>query len=677
MDCEEQCAQWSLYFATNPLPFALFKLTGPAGAGQKATLCYGNPALAKLLDLTPAGLQNVSFTAAATPTHLPCLFRVDTNAIHQPAATEKLNLSQEELIAVAGEIAQGGGTRNLLLFCSQRQKYVRATLYQQAPGLCACFLLDITGEIKDRLRLEEQQSEINALLAAFPGGLFKYEATRGGKFTFIGEQMLKTLGYTEAEFRTKFNNCFDDMVYVEDREKVLQSIEDQIKNSDFDTCEYRVETKSGALKWFYDVGHLVKDPQGKRWFYVVIVDIDDRKRLEVEREQKEKLQAALLASESSNRAKSMFLSNVSHDMRTPLNGVIGYTELALVTQDQPRMLDYLRKIKDSSRILLDLIQDTLDLSTIETGSYVLHKQPVSCAEVVRGIVTAVEPAARDKNITFTVDNSKAIMADIDIDIHRVQEILLNLLNNAVKFTAPGGKVELIIECVGATETVVHDKLMVRDTGCGISKEFLPRIFEPFAQEHNWNASGANMGGTGLGLSIVKRLVELMGGRIEVQSEPGQGSTFTVYLDFERVQNYAKPQEQPQPDLAKLRGKRILLCEDHPLNADIAVKLLERQGMQVTVAQNGQIGVTIFQKSTPGFFHIILMDVRMPVLDGLAATKAIRALARPDARTVPILGMSANAYDEDYRQAWDAGMNDYVAKPVLPDVLYKTLAKWVK
>jgi CheY-like chemotaxis protein len=151
----------------------------------------------------------------------------------------------------------------------------------------------------------------------------------------------------------------------------------------------------------------------------------------------------------------------------------------------------------------------------------------------------------------------------------------------------------------------------------------------------------------------------------------------VYLDFERVQELCQASGAAAAGSGKAAGKRILLCEDHPLNADIAVKLLERQGMQVTVAQNGQIGVTIFQKSTPGFFHIILMDVRMPVLDGLAATKAIRALARPDARTVPILGMSANAYDEDYRQAWDAGMNDYVAKPVLPDVLYKTLAKWVK
>jgi PAS domain S-box-containing protein len=640
-------------------------------------LCYGNPALAKLLDLTPDGLQNVSFTAAAVPSQLPCLFRVETGAVNHEEETEKLNLSREELITVAGEIAHKGGTKNLLLFCSQGQKYVRATLYQQAPGLCACFLLDITKEINDRLRLEEQQHEINALLAAFPGGLFKYEAARGGKFTFISEQMLKTLGYTEAEFRAKFNNCFDDMVYAEDREKVLQSIEEQIKKSDFDTCEYRVETKTGALKWFYDVGHLVKDTQGKRWFYVVIVDIDDRKRLEMERDQKEKLQAALLASESSSRAKSMFLSNVSHDMRTPLNGVIGYTELALVTQDQPRQLDYLRKIKDSSRILLDLIQDTLDLSTIETGSYTLHKQPVSCAEVVRGIVAAVEPAARDRNITFTVDNSKAIMADINIDIHRVQEILLNLLNNAVKFTAPGGKVELLIECVGQSATLVQDKLVVRDTGCGISKEFLPHIFEPFAQEHNWNASSANMGGTGLGLSIVKRLVELMDGRIEVQSKPGQGTEFTVYLDFERVQNCPHRQEPVTPALEKLRGQRVLLCEDHPLNADIAVKLLERQGMQVTVARDGQVGVDIFQKSTPGFFHVVLMDVRMPVLDGLEATKAIRALPREDARKVPILGMSANAYDEDYRRAWEAGMNDYIAKPVMPDALYQTLAKWIK
>ena len=670
MEKQDNFTQCKQCFGASPLPFALFKLSTMGAAGFKAELCYGNPALAQILDLMPEDLKDVVFSSTGTEVKLPCLFRVE----YQRNLAQD-NLSQDELLNLAAEIAFGGGTATVLLYCNQRLKYVRAFLYRPENNFCAVYLVDVTDEMKDRRQLIEKQQELDTLLEAFPGGLFKYEAARGGKFTFISAQMLKTLGYNETEFRAKFNNCFDDMVYAEDRDNVLKSIENQIQNSEFDTCEYRIETKDGALKWFYDVGHLVTDIQGKKWFYVVIVDIDDRKRLEAEREQREKLQNALMVSETANRAKSMFLSNASHDMRTPLNGVIGYTELALVTEDQNRMLDYLRKIKESSRILLELIQDTLDLSTIETGNYVLHKQTVSCAEVVRGIVTAIEPAAIAKGIIFSVDNSKAIMADINIDIHRVQEILLNLLNNAIKFTDAGGKVELAIECVGSTDRVIHDKLIIRDTGCGISKEFLPKIFEPFAQEHNWD--GKRIGGTGLGLPIVKRLVELMEGRIEVKSELGKGTEFTVYLDFERAKKCDHQNAQTLFNLDKLNGKRILLCEDHPLNADIAVRLLERQGMQVTVAKNGKIGVGIFQKSTPDFFQLVLMDVRMPIMDGLEATKAMRASARDDARRIPIVGMSANAYDEDFQRAREAGMNDYIAKPVMPMILYNTLAKWIK
>ena len=670
MEKQDNFTQCKQCFGASPLPFALFKLSTMGAAGFKAELCYGNPALAQILDLMPEDLKDVVFSSTGTEVKLPCLFRVE----YQRNLAQD-NLSQDELLNLAAEIAFGGGTATVLLYCNKRLKYVRAFLYRPENNFCAVYLVDVTDEMKDRRQLIEKQQELDTLLEAFPGGLFKYEAARGGKFTFISAQMLKTLGYNETEFRAKFNNCFDDMVYAEDRDNVLKSIENQIQSSEFDTCEYRIETKDGALKWFYDVGHLVTDIQGKKWFYVVIVDIDDRKRLEAERAQREKLQNALMVSETANRAKSMFLSNASHDMRTPLNGVIGYTELALVTEDQNRMLDYLRKIKESSRILLELIQDTLDLSTIETGNYVLHKQTVSCAEVVRGIVTAIEPAAIAKGIIFSVDNSKAIMADINIDIHRVQEILLNLLNNAIKFTDAGGKVELAIECVGSTDRVIHDKLIIRDTGCGISKEFLPKIFESFAQEHNWD--GKRIGGTGLGLPIVKRLVELMEGRIEVKSELGKGTEFTVYLDFERAKKCEHQEAQMLSNLDKLKGKRILLCEDHPLNADIAVRLLERQGMQVTVAKNGKIGVGIFQKSTPDFFQLVLMDVRMPIMDGLEATKAMRASARDDARRIPIVGMSANAYDEDFQRAREAGMNDYIAKPVMPMILYNTLAKWIK
>ena len=527
----------------------------------------------------------------------------------------------------------------------------------------------------EKQRLLEQEEEIKDLLAAVPGGIFKYEAKPRGQFTFVSAQLLRLLGYTEAEFRTKFNNCFDDMVYKEDREKVLQSIDDQIQNGEFDTCEYRIETKSGFLRWFYDVGHQITDENGKKWFYVVVVDIDDRRRLREEREVKKQLEAQLMAAREANRAKSLFLSDVSHDMRTPLNGIIGFTELALDETDAAKIQEYLSKIKASSQALLNLVQDTLDLSKIETGTYTLRPAPVSCSEIVQAITTAIQPMAAAKQIKFTVENSKAVMADINTDASRVQELVLNLLTNAVKFTPRGGQVDLIIECLNATPDYIYDKISVRDNGRGISPEFLPHIFEAFSQEREWDEE--NTTGSGLGLSIVKKLVELFKGRIEVSSTPGKGSTFTLYLDFPRADNYQKKTAPRDKVAGYLPGKRVLLCEDNIINAEIVTKLLEHQKMQVVIAKNGQEGVDAFKASAPGYFSAVLMDVRMPVLDGLGATRAIRRLPHKDAELIPIIALSANAYQEDIDKALAAGINDYITKPVVPGLLYHVLASWIK
>lgn len=525
------------------------------------------------------------------------------------------------------------------------------------------------------MELLEKQEEIDTLLAAVPGGIFQYEATKEGTFRFVSEQMLQILGYTAEEFKVKFNNSFTEMVYYKDREKVLQSITDQIKIGSFDTCEYRIETKNGTLKWFYDVGHLVQDIDGKKWFYVVIVDIDDRKRLEAEQANKIRLESALAAAQEANRAKSLFLSNVSHDMRTPLNGVIGYTDLALASEHKEQLHDYLHKIKYSSQLLLQLIKDTLDLSKIESGSYVLTPSPVSHEEIIRQIATTIQPAATAKGITLLIDESKSGKDAVNVDLQRLLEILLNLLNNAIKFTAPGGKVELSVERLGVTDNIIHTKFVVRDNGRGISPKFIPHMFEPFSQERNWEAS--NVPGTGLGLPIVKKLLDLMHGQIEVHSKLGQGSEFIVYLDLERVQIPSDQSKELQINYAILRGKRLLLCEDHPLNAEIAIRMLERGGMLVTLARNGQEGVNRFSQAPDHAYAAILMDVRMPVLDGLTATRKLRALSKAEAKTIPIIGMSANAYQSDIDEAKAAGMNDYVTKPISTVSLFSTLVKWLK
>jgi len=524
-------------------------------------------------------------------------------------------------------------------------------------------------------KILEQQEEIKDLLAAVPGGVFKYEAKPGGKFSFVSTQLLRLLGYTEEEFRTKFNNCFDDMVYQEDRAKVLQSIDDQIQTGEFDTCEYRIETKSGFLRWFYDVGHLVTDENGKKWFYVVVVDIDDRKRLREEREIKEQLEAKLEAAQEANRAKSLFLSNVSHDMRTPLSGIIGYTDLAINSSDMQEVKLYLKKIKNSSKTLMDLMQDTLDFSKMETGTYALHPAPISCHEILEAVETAIRPLAEAKNIDFVIDNSKSVLADINVDAAKIQEVIMNLLVNAVKFTPTGGRVDLIVECIGETPTLIRDKITVRDNGRGISPEFLPHIYEAFAQEREWDEE--NTTGTGLGLAIVKKMVDLLHGRIEAKSTLGKGSTFTLYLDLEKAYDYTQRTKHILGNWEHLKGKRILVVEDNYINAEIAVRLLEREGMEVVVAKNGQLGVDVFASSALNYFAGILMDIRMPIMDGLTTTRNIRSMERNDAKTIPIIAMSGNAYQEDISKAKVAGMDAYLTKPVIPGLLYHTLAEWIK
>ena len=527
----------------------------------------------------------------------------------------------------------------------------------------------------DKMVILEQQEEIKDLLAAVPGGIFKYEAKPRGQFTFISAQLLRLLGYTEEEFRIKFNNCFDDMVYKEDRAKVLKSIDDQIQNGEFDTCEYRIETKSGFLRWFYDVGHQVTDENGKKWFYVVVVDIDDRKRLSEEREVKKQLEEQLIAAKQANKAKSLFLSDVSHDMRTPLSGIIGFTELAMQETGADKKQEYLQKIRGASKSLLNLVQDTLDLSKIEAGTFSLRPVEINTSEITDALVTAIEPMAKAKQINFTVDTSKACMTKVKTDAARVQEIVLNLLTNAVKFTPRGGSVELSIECLEETDNYIYNKISVRDNGRGISPEFLPHIFEAFAQEREWDED--NTTGSGLGLSIVKKLVELMRGRIEVESELGKGSTFILFLDFAKADSYTQAAKKNTSVPARLKGKRVLLCEDNFINAEIVSRLLEKQGMEIIVAKNGKEGLDAFQESREGYFNAVLMDVRMPVMDGLTATKAIRRLGRKDGEIVPIIAISANAYQEDIEKALAAGINDYITKPVVPGILYHSLAEWLK
>jgi len=386
----------------------------------------------------------------------------------------------------------------------------------------------------------------------------------------------------------------------------------------------------------------------------------------------ERLATALDAAERSSAAEQVFLSNVSHDMRTPLNGILGFSRLARQTDDPALLHDYIDRIDLAGHLMLDLVNDVLDMSKIQSGKLELHPAAVSTHKLYQTIVSSIQVMADEKSLSFEAhldgDYPTAILADR----LRLQQIAMNLLSNAVKYTPEGGHVTFAVQAAthdgGTTRPTT---LVIQDDGIGMSEDFQQRMFEPFSQEHQ--AGTGNTQGTGLGLSIVKRIVELMGGTIQVRSALGEGTRIEVHLPVEVVEapdvaaapaGDAPGLVQETPASEDIRGRNILLCEDNQLNAEIACAILaEGSGANVTRAADGAEGLQAFEDSPVGHFDLILMDLRMPNMDGIEATHAIRALDRPDATTVPIVAMTADAFAEDAQRCLDAGMNGHVAKPI--------------
>ena len=383
--------------------------------------------------------------------------------------------------------------------------------------------------------------------------------------------------------------------------------------------------------------------------------------------------------ERANAAKSDFLSRMSHDMRTPMNAIIGLSEFAGGERDPDEMRRSLDSINNAGKYLLSIINDTLDMSKIDSNIMTLVPVKFTFEELFDEINNIILPQAQARGITFDCD----IYADRSLvysaDKTRIEQILVNLLNNAVKFTPKSGRVLLSLKTTEGNGGRVWLTAKVKDDGIGITPEFQKRMFEPFSLdvEHQGGATG----GTGLGLSIVKRLVELMGGTLKCESAVGKGTEFTVKIpiaatDERRLFHERAPQKE-EADAADLSGLRVLLVDDHKLNILVAKKLLERKNITVDVAENGREALDKFRAAAPGFYDAILMDIRMPVMDGLEATRLIRAEERDDAKKIPIIAMSANAFDEDVRLSLDAGMDVHLSKPVEPQLLYETLEKFTK
>jgi two-component system sensor histidine kinase EvgS len=375
--------------------------------------------------------------------------------------------------------------------------------------------------------------------------------------------------------------------------------------------------------------------------------------------------------EETSAAKGQFLSNMSHDMRTPLNGIMGYTRLALKENDKEAARSYMSKVLISADFLLSLINDTLDISKIESGKYVLQQEKVNPEELLQSIVVPIQSVADSKGVRFIVDDSKMYRGPILADSLNLKKIILNLLSNAVKFTPKGGTVELKIAQIDPVSGC-NCRIVVKDSGIGMSKDFQEKMFEPFTQESSSLSKGTV--GTGLGLSIVKRIVTLMNGTIHVQSEPGRGSTFEVLLPIvSSAETDIKPDHRSEDD-TRLQGRSILLCEDNEMNREIATAILSDFGIRVTEAENGKLGTELFRSASLWKYDLVLMDLRMPVMNGLEAAKIIRAMPRADAGCIPIVAMTADAYSDDIRRCRDAGMNAHITKPIDNDTLKQELLR---
>lgn len=659
--------------------------------------------------------------------------------------------------------------------------------------------------------IERQQAAMENIQSALGSGPWSMEFNEKGEmisctWTDVFRNML---GYeSEEDFPNRLES-WSDLLHEDDKDRIMkeywETVRDYTNEKTYDV-EYRILTRNAGWRWFHAAGRLSRREDGSPVTFVgLFVDIDDEKKMEAQLEkQKIDLEDALVAAQHANKAKTTFLNNMSHDIRTPMNAIIGFTSLAAAHIDNiEQVQDYLAKITTSSNHLLSLINDVLDMSRIESGKVKIEEKESSLPEIMHDLKTIVQADITSKQLDFYIDTADVIHENVMCDKLRLNQVLLNLLSNAMKFTKPGGIVSVCVRQKGnAPEGFASYEFQVKDTGIGMSREFQEHVFEPFERERTSTVSGIQ--GTGLGMAITKNIVDMMGGSISVESEEGKGSSFTVSLQFKVCSGPVKRDAIPElkglralvadddfntcssvtkmlstigmrpdwttsgketvlraslakeqndeyavyiidwlmPDmngvevvrrirrviggdtpiiiltaydwsdieeeakkagvtafcakpifLSELRkileepfavqsmasaiaeeditfeGKKILLVEDNELNQEIAVEILQEAGFTVETADDGAVALDKMKKAEPGQYDLILMDIQMPIMNGYEATEHIRKLEQPEISGIPIIAMTANAFDEDKKAAMEAGMNGHVAKPIdIPELM---------
>ena len=413
------------------------------------------------------------------------------------------------------------------------------------------------------------------------------------------------------------------------------------------------------------------------WFWGYRIDLMHRKQ-ELEKEEKYKAELLIAAkkAEAANRAKTEFLQRMSHDIRTPINGICGMVDIADHYADNvEKQTEYREKVKSASHLLLEMLNDVLDMSKLESDEVMLEEVPFNLSSICEEVLVVVEQMAVEQNIRIMWEEKEILHRNLIGSPGHVKRILMNILSNAVKYNREDGSISISCrELIAEQPDRTTIEFVCRDTGIGMTDAFQKRIFEPFTQEHT--GSRTKYAGTGLGMPITKKLVEKMGGTITFESKEGDGTTFVIKIPFKIDPDADKREEQKEVSEKSIEGLHILLAEDNELNMEIAEFMLQNEGAIVTRAWNGQEAVELFRKSEAGEFNVILMDIMMPVMNGYEAARRIRSMDRADAGVIPIIAMTANAFTEDRMRAKEAGMDDHIAKPVDAKLLVKVIHKLV-
>ena len=555
-----------------------------------------------------------------------------------------------------------------------RLQYTTMAVITGIVGILAVtILLLVVQSNRQKLRKKDQQllarEELFSNLSRNVDDVFLMIDTETSKVEYVSPNVQRILGISPEAVQEDFHvlcaaggyNCrsrLDDLMQMERGTQ-------QEWNRGF------IHQETGESRYIHVTG-FINDVQGAK---KCIVDLSDRTG---EHQTTLAVEAALEIAEKANKAKTDFLSNMSHDIRTPMNAIIGITTLMKNELHEPEKLaEHLGKLESSGQLLLGIINDILDMSRIESGKTTLNVEKMNLSQQISQLDSIIRQQAGQRRQTFTV-NTHLQHENVLGDPNRLNQVLMNILSNAVKYTPTGGHIRLEVEELPRNEHYARYRFVVQDDGIGMSEEFQKTLFEPFTREEK---SGTNkVQGTGLGMAITKSIVDLMGGTIHVESTPGKGTRFEVVLEFpidaeaDTVQETQVPPEEEE-NASPLSGMKFLCAEDNAINAEILEMLLEANGASCTICSNGQEIVDAFTSVKPGDYDMILMDVQMPVMDGLEATRRIRSGENPLGRTIPILAMTANAFLEDMQKSKDAGMDEHLSKPVDISALEQTVKRF--